>query len=203
MNIAKNNARYRQLRTGLTQWVELTEAQWNKLAAIFQLRSIQKQEYLLFPGDNIHELYFICEGLLRFYYVSEDGVESNKAFKAENKFAGPLSVADLDRPSIYGVQALEPTTLLIAQYADFVALFEQDPTFDRLGRRLAEWLLTRKELRVRNLLQKQARERYLDFANEHPNLTQRIPKYHIASYLGITEVSLSRLRRSLEQPEFA
>lgn len=80
--------------------------------------------------------------------------------------------------------------------SDFVALFEQHPIFDRLGRKLAEWLLIRKELRARSLLQQQAKERYLDFEEQYPDLVKRVPQYHIASYLGITEVSLSRLKRT-------
>jgi CRP-like cAMP-binding protein len=190
---------YQQLRTAVNQWVELTDRQWDKLAAIFHLRTIREQEQMLLPGDYVHELLFVCSGLLRFYYLSEDGTESNKAFAAENMFAGPLAASMLDLPVIYGVQALESTTLLIASYSDFVALFDEDPVFDRLGRKMAEWLLIGKELRTRHLLQYQAKDRYLTFVQTFPELAERVPQYHIASYLGITEVSLSRLKRNLRQ----
>lgn len=147
----------------------------------------------------MHELMFVCSGLLRFYYLAEDGTESNKAFAAENDFAGPLAASYLDLPVIYGIQTLEPTTMLVANYYDFVALFDEHPVFDRLGRRLAEWFLVRKELRTRSLLQHQAKDRYLTFKERFPQITERVPQYHIASYLGITEVTLSRLKRSLRQ----
>ncbi|WP_414588554.1 Crp/Fnr family transcriptional regulator [Scytonema sp. PCC 10023] len=129
--------------------------------------------------------------------MTDDGMESNKAFIAENTFAGSLAAYNLDLPIVYGVQALEPTMLLTASFSDFVALFDQHPIFDRLGRKLAEWLLIRKELRARSLLQQQATERYLDFVKQYPDLVKRVPQYHIASYLGITEVSLSRLKRTV------
>jgi CRP-like cAMP-binding protein len=192
---------YQQLRTAVTQWVELTDRQWETLAAIFSVRTVPEQEHMLLPGDYVHELLFVCSGLLRFYYLSEEGTESNKAFIAENTFAGPLAASVLKLPVIYGIQALEPTTLLVASYTDFVALFDEHPVFDRLGRKLVEWMLVRKELRARNLLQHQAKDRYLEFVQKFPEFVERVPQYHIASYLGITEVSLSRLKRDLRQQQ--
>ncbi len=192
---------HQQLRAALTEWVDLDEPQWDRLASIFEVRTVENQEHLLLPGDRVYELLFVCRGLLRFYYLADDGAESNKAFIAEDMFAGPLAASRLDLPVLYGVQALEPTTLLAARYADFAALFESHPVFDRLGRKLAEWLLIRKEVRQRSLLQQNATERYLDFIAHHPRLAQRVPQYHIASYLGITDVSLSRLRRALAQEQ--
>ncbi|MGI8504630.1 MAG: Crp/Fnr family transcriptional regulator [Hassallia sp.] len=196
MNTALSFTLYQQMRTALVKWVDLAEPEWNLLASNFQVKTAQKQEYILLPGAKVHELYFVCSGLLRFYYITDDGMESNKAFIAENTFAGSLAAYNLDLPILYGVQALEPTMFLAASFSDFVALFEQHPIFDRLGRKLAEWLLIRKELRARSLLQQQATERYLDFVKQYPDLVKRVPQYHIASYLGITEVSLSRLKRT-------
>lgn len=135
--------------------------------------------------------------MLRFYYVDSEGKESNKAFVTENTFAGsPVSFL-LDLPTVYGIQALEATTLLAADYADFNALLDLHPIFDRLGRFFAERLLIRKELRARSLLEQNATERYLNFVKNEPHLLQRVTQYHVASYLGVTEVSLSRLRSSL------
>jgi CRP-like cAMP-binding protein len=188
---------YQQLRIAINQWAKLTDKQWDMFAAVFDERTVNEQEHILLPGDYVYELLFVCSGLLRFYYLSEDGTESNKAFIAENTFAGPLAASVLKMPVIYGIQALEPTTLLVANYSDFVALFDEHSIFDRLGRKLAEWLLVRKELRTRNLLQYQAKGRYLAFRQQFPELGERVPQYHIASYLGITEVSLSRLKRDL------
>lgn len=186
-----------QLKRGIGQWVDLTSEQWDRLSAIFKLRRIPANEHFLLPGDHVHEVLFVCQGLLRFYYLSEEGAESNKAFIAEDTFAGALAAFGLNLPVLYGIQTLEPTILFAANYNDFSALFDVDPVFDRLGRKLAEWVLMRKELRVRKMLQSQAKARYLDFLAQEPNLAERVPDYHIASYLGITSVSLSRIRRDL------
>ena len=189
------------MRAVLDQWMVLSDSQWERFAGIFRVANQPAHSSLLLPGDLVHELLFVVDGLLRFYYLDEDGVESNKAFIGEHEFAGPLASASLNVPVIYGIETLEPTTLLVARYADFVSLFDIDPVYDRLGRKFAELLLIRKELRMRNMLQKKARDRYLDFMERYPQLLQRVPQYHIASYLGITEVSLSRLRRSLSEQE--
>ncbi len=188
---------YSQMRDALKQWVEFDDGQWEKLTAIFQLRQLPRQHHILLPGDKVYDLIFVSEGLLRFYYPTEDGGESNKAFISADMFAGPLAASVLELPVMYGIETLEPTTLLAASYRDFSQLFDQDPLYDRLGRKLAEWLLVRKELRARSLLQQSAAERYLHFVEQHPDLLQRIPQYHIASFLGITEVSLSRLKKNL------
>lgn len=186
-----------QLRNAVAQWVALSGAQWTSLRAIFRPRRVESREFVALPGAEAHELLFVCQGLLRFYYVDGNGRETNKAFIAENEFAGPLASSALALPLYYGIEALEPTTLLVAPFSAFTALFEQQPVFDRLGRKLAERLLIRKELRTRSLLQQNASDRYRDFVRQHPDLIDRVPQYHIASYLGVTEVSLSRLKRDL------
>ena len=190
-------AEFEQMRRALRRWVALTELQWQTLAAVFRIRKLRSHEHLLQPGSSDHELLFVCKGLLRFYYPAENGNESNKAFVAENAFAGALAASALKLPVIYGVEALEDTTLLVAKLDDFTALFEEHPVFDRLGRKLTELLLMRKELRTRSFLQQSAKERYLAFVAEHPDLIRRVPQYHVASYLGVTEVSLSRLKKDV------
>lgn len=188
---------FAQLHTAVSQWVNLSEAQWQQLAVIFRPRQVEARQFIALPGADQHEILFVNEGLLRFYYVGEDGEETNKAFIGENEFAGPLASAALGLPLYFGIQALEPTQMLVAQYDDYVNLFEQDLVFERLGRKLTETLLVRKELRTRSLLQQNATERYLNFLETYPHLADRIPQYHLASYLGIAEVSLSRLKNSL------
>jgi CRP-like cAMP-binding protein len=188
---------FQQMRTALVPWVLFAEPQWDQFASIFRLRTVRDQEHLLLPGASVDELIFICTGLLRVYFLAGDGAEANKAFIAENEFAGPPPATTLDASIIFGIQALEPTTLLVARYADFVALLDQHPVFGQFQHRLTEWILRRKELRMRSLLQEAAKDRYRDFVERYPELARRVPQYHIASFLGITEVHLSRLRRML------
>ena len=201
MTTATEGIALERMRAALADWVALSEAQFATLASIFEERQAAKGDRLLQPGDRRHEILFVVDGLLRFYYGGEDGAESNKAFVAEDTFAGALASARLDLPVLYGIEALEPTTYLAADCAAFTVLYEADPVFDRLGRCFAELLLVRKERRTRSFLQHDARARYDAFRAAHPDLLQRVPQYHIASYLGVSEVHLSRLRRGASRAE--
>ena len=185
---------YAQLRTTAARWSSLDEEQWARFAHLFSLRTLDRREHYALPGDSAHDVLFVAEGLLRFYYPGAEGKESNKAFVGAGEFAGALAAANLGMPLLYGVEALEPTRLLTAPYADFATLMDGDAAFERLGRKLAELILTRKEARTRSMLLRNASERYADFVAASPDLAQRVPQYHIASYLGITEVHLSRIR---------
>lgn len=187
-----------QLSQAFSSWVTLSPNSWSQLIAIFQTRTAVAKEHIMHPGDNAHELMFVCDGLLRFYYLSPNGKETNKAFIAENEFAGPLASTMLNLPIYYGVQALENTTYLVAPLADFTALYTADPLFERIGRKLAELLLMRKEIRMRSMLEQTATERYIDFKEKNQSLVDRIPQYQLAAYLGISDVSLSRLKNKTE-----
>ncbi len=188
---------HRSLLQAALRWVCLDEAQQHALVSAFSSREVEAGKHIVLPGSTAHEVLFVARGLLRFYYPSADGRESNKAFVAEGEFAGALAAANLGLPLLYGIEALEPSIVLTMPCADFVALMDGDPTFERLGRKLVEMILVRKELRTRSLLLQTATERYLDFVEQRPDLLQRVPLYHIASLLGITDVHLSRIRREL------
>jgi CRP-like cAMP-binding protein len=196
-NITKLTMLRQQMRSAIASWVEFTDPEWNRFAGLFHLRWVQEGDHFLLPDAILDELCFVCSGILRAYYLADDGTEANKTFIADREFAGPLPAATLGQPVACGIQALEPTTLLVAQYADFAALLEEHPMFSQFQHKLTMWLLSRKEMRTRSLLLGGARERYFDFVERYPQLVGRVPQYHIASYLGITEVHMSRLRRSL------
>ena len=183
------------------RWAPLSDAQGETLLAGFETRRADANTPVSLPGDERHEILFVAEGLLRFYYPGTEGRESNKAFVTEGEFAGALASAQLGVPLLYGIEALEPTVYLAMPVTAFSALMDGEPAFERLGRRLAETILARKERTTRDLLLKSATERYVGLLAERPDLVQRVPQYHLASYLGMTDVHLSRVRRALAEGE--
>ena len=174
----------------------VTEAEGRRLAAAFGARAYGAREPVALPGGAAHDVLFVHTGLLRFYYPGAGGKESNKAFVAEGEFAGALGAAALGVPPLYGIEALEPSVVLSASCGALAELMDRDRALDRFGRRLAETILARKERRARSLLQQSAAERYADLVRARPDLVQRVPQYEIASYLGVTDVHLSRVRRA-------
>lgn len=185
-----------QMREMLSRWVEIPDDCWHSFTAIFTRRVCMEKEYVVYPHQDLDDIFFVNRGLLRIYYLSAEGKEFNKSFAAEGMFAGSLIAYRRAAQVCCGIQALEETELLTAKYEDFVAFYDYHPAFDRLGRMVLEWLLTLKEQREQSFLLMSAAKRFQDFAQQHPALARRIPQYHLASYLGITEVSLSRLKRS-------
>lgn len=179
------------------RWAPLDVDRQLELVNRFEVRRVEAGNALALPGDERHEVLFVAEGLLRFYYLGADGKESNKAFVAEGEFAGAVASAQLGVPLLYGIEALEATTVFASSYTAFSELMDADPAFERLGRKLAETLLARKERKARDLMLKSAAERYTDLLETRPDLVQRVPLYHLASYLGMTDVHLSRVRREI------
>ena len=178
-------------------WAPLSDLEAGVLEDAFATREVDRGEAVALPGSDDHRVLFVEDGLLRFYYPTDDGRESNKAFVGQGEFAGALAAAGLGVPILYGIDALEDATVRTISVDNFRDLFDQSPAFERLGRRLAERILMRKERRARSLLLQSATERYVAFLEAEPGLAQRVPQYHIASYLGVTDVHLSRVRREL------
>lgn len=192
-----HDARFRVMRESATRWVEIPDPQWAALAACFRPVDRGRAQHLVLPGAPMQNVFFVARGLLRMYYLDADGRSWNKSFVQEGYFAGAFSSYLLGLPAPFGIEALEPTSVLAARWADVEALFDRHPALERLGRRFAEWLLVRKELRERALLELDATARYEEFLRDHADVAGRIPNYHVASYLGVTEVTLSRIRRKL------
>ncbi|MGM0701920.1 MAG: Crp/Fnr family transcriptional regulator [Pseudomonadota bacterium] len=190
-------AQWHALRQALEYWQPLPDAAWADLAGLFSAQTVETTERLMTAGERTDRFYFITEGLLRLYYLDREGREHNKSFIQAGGFAGTMSAYAASLPSPFDVQALEPSRVLVAHWCDLEASYDRHPILERLGRRFAEWLLARKVQRERDFLELDAAGRYRAFVQAHPSLERRLANYHIASYLGVTDVSLSRIRRKL------
>ncbi len=152
--------------------------------------------YFIHAGDKSKELAFVNSGLLRFFYQTKDGKEFNKSFISENQFASAYSAFLTGMPARFSIQALEDSQLLICDLEPVIKLFDQHRCWERLGRILAEQLYVKKETREAEFLLDDAETRYHFFQKNYSGLEERISQYHVASYLGITPVMLSRIRRN-------
>ncbi len=188
---------YDLLRRSASRWVEAPDTAWDALCAAFSERTYATDEHLIFAGDALPNAFFVADGLLRFYYTDREGREWNKTFAAVGSFAGSIASGLLDVPAPFGIQALETSTVLVVPWRALEALYVEHPVLERLGRRIAEQVAVKKELRERAFLELTATERYEALIRDEPDLLNRLPLYHIASYLGVTEVSLSRIRGRL------
>ena len=178
------------------QYTKLDQNDLCALLDIFVLRKYRCGEDIVAPTDYNNSTFFVFSGLVRYYYLTGDGKEWNRAFLSENMMSTSFS-DDADRIEPYGIQALEDTAVLFSTFFSFQELFDDHPMIERLHRKLIENVLILKMNRERSFLQSNAKMRYLDFIKQYPNVFQRITQYHLASYLGITEASLSRIVREV------
>lgn len=186
-----------QLERVCSQWAEASGEAWADLRSAFSERTYAKGDHLVLGGDALRDVFFVARGLLRLYYTDADGNEWNKAFTPEGGFAGSIASGLLGIPAPYSIQALEDTVVLAAPWEAMEATYAAHPRLERLGRRFAEQILVKKEMRERAFLELDATERYLAFVEQQSGLIERLPLYHVASYIGVTEVSLSRIRGRL------
>ena len=189
--------RLQLLHKVLAKIVDLPELEWHYFADRIKPRDFDKGDLLVSTGAPASEFFFLASGLVRLFYTTDEGKEFNKSFCLANDFVGAYSAAALNLPSRFSIQALEPTQTLLIPAVLLNELFERHHAWERLGRKLAENLAIKKEFREAALLLDAAETRYQNFLEEYPGLYQRIPQYHIASYLGITDVALSRIRKRL------
>ena len=175
----------------------LPDVSWQHGARLFSRHAYKKEEYLLRAGDVGDHIYYVLRGLLRQFYTTDEGKEFNKSFSVENEPCGSFRSSLTATPSRFAIQALEPTEVLAVRFSELTALFETDVHWERLGRKSAEYQTLLNEEREAEFLLDSAAVRYRRFQEQYPGLEARIPQYHVASYLGITSVALSRIRGKL------
>lgn len=188
-----------QLKAVLGTIIDLPEEQWALAAPIFQLEELKLGDFFIREGEPSERMGFVCRGLTRFFYSTSDGKEFNKNFITENGFVGAYSACLTTTHSRFNIQALEPTRLLTAAYEDIFALYDKHRCWLDFARIMAEQIYITKEQREAEFLLDSPETRYRNFLARSPGLESRLAQYHIASYLGITPVSLSRIRSRMEK----
>lgn len=186
------------IRQVLGHICEIPDEEWHKFSSLIRNRKIKKNHVLLEQGCKSTDFYFISKGLVRFYYTTREGKDFNKSFHREFDFVGSLLTMKRDMPSTFSIQALEDCELTVINYKDFNKLYDEHPCWDRIGRIMAEEMAIRKELREKEFLLDSAEVRYASFKRDFKDLQERVNLGHIASYLGITQVQLSRIRKNIK-----
>jgi CRP-like cAMP-binding protein len=176
---------------------DIPREEQDKLLKRLNSITVKKNEYFLRAGDVPQRIGFNVSGLMRLFYIDSNGTEFIKHFCMENTLAISFSAFLLREESKFSIQAIEDTKLLTINYKTYREILDSHVCWQIVSRKLAELLYIIKEKREYELLMNSAQERYLQFLEDYPNLEHRLNNYHIASYLGITPESLSRIRTNL------
>ncbi len=155
----------------------------------------QKDELFVKEGQVCDTLLFIQRGLFRYFFLHE-GEDITKDFAVDslNPFCTAYTSFTLQKPSEIWIESLEPSQVWTWKRSDVLPSFQEDPFWLRFSKRMAEQLFYRKEQKEIEFLKCSAPERYINFLRDFPGVDQRVPQYKVASYLGITPESLSRIR---------
>ena len=183
----------KKIHARLTGLVDIPRDEWEKLKGAFKYRDVGQGEYFVRAGDVPQEIGFVLSGLFRKFYETEDGRIFIKDFSFENRLATAYSSMILGQPARLNIQAIEPSRLLTISLSHLTGLYRGHSCWQELGRRIAETLFIEREQREWEFLVFKAAERYEVFKRQFPGLAGRVAQYDIASYLGISAVSLSRL----------
>ncbi|MEM9256438.1 MAG: Crp/Fnr family transcriptional regulator [Pseudomonadota bacterium] len=167
---------------------------WLGRLALYRFES---EQHLLESGEFSDTLYLLDKGLVRLYYLTPEGRERNKAFYRAGDVTGPLSAALTGSPAPFSIQALEPVEAIGFRFADLHEAAAKDTAVARLYSEALAQAFIRNEQREAVLLTLSAEQRYRWLLDHEPDLPQRVAQYHLASYLGIDPVSLSRLKGKL------
>lgn len=164
--------------------------------ALSRRRNYKKGDIVLHAGHVSRELLYIESGVLRFFHTDVKGSSLTKDFALDcvNPFCISYASYITSEPSLISIDVLADASVLVWDTAIIKPLFETPPWI-LFAKNIAEWLFVRKERREISLLCASAAERYETFIKEFPGLSDRIPQYFIASYLGVSPESLSRIRR--------
>tara|TARA_R110002049_G_scaffold302751_2_gene496167 strand:+ start:439 stop:1005 length:567 start_codon:yes stop_codon:yes gene_type:complete len=178
----------------------INEDEWASITNIGTTIHLKKDEIIFRKGDRSNKEVFLKNGIVRGFITDEEGNEKSTSFFEEGEFMSMQSLRTQKGVSIYNYQALCCTELLVFDSKQLKDLLSETKKLSEIGKAIKERELTRLMNRDDCLMQVKAVDKYQKFITFYPNLERQISQRYIASYLGITPVSLSRLKKSMILP---
>lgn len=191
-----------KLQTYLQERLALSNEQAALAVNGLSTKTFKKGEFILNAGDLKSDTYFINSGLLRCYSIDEKGKEHIIQFAPEDWMISERDSAIFNEASYFFIDAIEHTEAVVLKKDFFESIQPIVPEILKLNILMLHNSIRFMQKRIDMLLAATAEQRYLDFIKLYPNLTLRVPQWMIASYLGITPESLSRVRKDLAQKHF-
>lgn len=181
-----------ELKEFIAKYVALPAEELGKLTGSFAKRHLKKNEFLLQEGQVCRDLVFVQEGCLRLYYFSGD-IETSVWFSFQNSSAIEISSFISGKPSSYFLQAIEDSEILFLPKTELNKLYVSNPKMQELMKNFLEDVVLSLIDRFTSLQRDSAEQRYLDLLSK-PAYLQKIPQKYLASFIGVTPTSLSRIR---------
>lgn len=184
-----------------TSNLDVPQAKINSLLNQCERISVKKNYILLNQGDYCKHSFFVENGLFRQYALTENGKEHILSFAPENWLVTDRDSVYFNQPSRYSIQALEDSLVVLIDENFMTQISTLIPGFNEFNNRLLHNHIRHLQERIGMLLSATAEERYLNFVEMYPAILSRVPQTMVASYLGITPESLSRVRKEIIQKD--
>ena len=162
----------------------------------FEEKTLEKGQFILKKGQIADRYFYLQSGVLRFFY-GEYEQENTSWVVFQDDFFTEISSLNPQIPTRFNIEAIEPSIIYYINRTDMELLYKQFPAWQEFGRKLWETMSVRMVNQILSFQTLSAEERYLEFMNT-PQLIQRVPVKHLASFLGITPSSLSRIRKNIK-----
>ncbi len=185
---------FEAFRQYTSQFITLSVSEQQGFENIFACRQVPAKTKLTREGQTANELFFINKGLVRLYYTKEEKEYTGFIFR-EHLFASSYESFLQQTSSIQTLETIEDCELLVCQHQQLQQLYDKIPALHILARKVAEQRFMSAQMIISSFVLDSPEERYLYFLRHHGDLLLRVPHHIIASYLGISPVSLSRIRK--------
>jgi CRP-like cAMP-binding protein len=181
-------------RKYLADKITLTDQEFELIESVMAFKKLRRRQYFLQEGDICHFSAFVCKGLLRNYYVDNKGQEYIMQFAPEKYWTSDRESMDSGMPSKYNIEAIEDSEILLLKKEDFEMLRKTIPAFnDFVNETLKKNVMVLQE-RIHANISLSVQEKYSNFISKYPSINNRVPLHMVASYLGVSAETLSRVR---------
>ena len=185
-----------QIRQVMKQMIMVSEDELHDFLNQVSTKTFKRHETLSRPNVIPDEIFFINKGLIRVLITDIEGTEHTIHFALENQFIADYSNFIQKQPSLYSLQALEETQVIILPRSAIDWGYKNLKEGQKMGRLIAEYYFIYQDDRIKNMYARTPKQRYDSITDVFPNIHNRVPQHMIASYLGITPVHLSRLKKA-------
>lgn len=170
-----------------------------KIKKCFKKIYLKKGDILLRTNETVKHQYYVLDGCLRTYFIDKTGREHTLQFAINDWWISDYTAYFNSEKAILNIECIQNATLCEISKTDLDSLFKQIPQLETFFKKKLESAFSGFQKRILASLSQSAAQRYVSFISSYPNIEQSIKNYHIASYLGITTESLSRIRKELAQ----
>jgi CRP-like cAMP-binding protein len=188
---------YTHILKNISKHIQLDEDEQKRFSSLLVYKQLQKKDFLLKEGEPCKAIYFVNSGALRAYCLDKEGRESTIMFAVKDWWITDMHCFVNQQPAMMFINVIENSSIWQLKFNDLQYLYTQVPKFERFFRIIMQNAYTREQLRIIQKLTLSAEERYLNFLQKYPQITQQVTQKQIASYLGITPEFLSTIRKKL------